>query len=84
MSIEAKSATVISVAFESRTRTRLELTQRVRDILLERQARCLLDRITYKLELAEKYGDVDQDHVSSLRDSEAAIKKLLKSSDGGV
>lgn len=84
MSIEAKSATVISVAFESRTRTRLELTQRVRDILLERQARCLLDRITYKLELAEKYGDVDQDYGSSLRDSEAAIKKLLKSSDGGV
>jgi uncharacterized protein YutE (UPF0331/DUF86 family) len=59
-----------------------KLAENVRDVLLEREARCLLDRIGYKLWLAEEYGDIDPDYVSSLRESEAALKKTLRFAEG--
>jgi hypothetical protein len=78
MSIEAKSATDINVAFKPHTRGSLELADRVRDVLLEREARCLLDRIAYKLELAARYGEVDLDYVGSLRELAAGLEKTLR------
>jgi hypothetical protein len=78
MSIEAKSATDINVAFKPHNRASLELADRVRDVLLERAARCLLDRIAYKLELAARYGEVDQDYVSSLREIAVGLEKTLR------
>jgi hypothetical protein len=77
MSIEAKSATDINVAFKPHNRASLELADRVRDVLLEREARCLLDRIAYKLELAARYGEADPTYVSSLRDLQATLRKTL-------
>jgi hypothetical protein len=78
MSIEAKSATDINVAFKPHNRTSFELADRVRDVLLERAARCLLDRIAYKLELVKKYGKADRDYLSSLQELAAALEKTLR------
>jgi hypothetical protein len=61
-----------------------DLAGQVRDILLEREARCLLDRISYKLELATKYGAVEQDYVNSLRELAAALERTLRfDAEGG-
>jgi hypothetical protein len=59
------------------------LTTRVRDILLQREAQCLLDRISYKLELSARYGADEQDYVNSLRELAAALEKTLRFDAGG-
>ncbi|MGA7075614.1 MAG: hypothetical protein WBZ42_03580 [Halobacteriota archaeon] len=51
----------------------------VKDILMEQQLRCCLERIRWKLGLFEKYGvpNHDRPYVRSLRQSEKALSATL-------
>ncbi len=56
------------------------LTIHVRDIRMERQLWCCLERIRWRLALYDKQGVPEHDHsyVRSLRQSESVLEELLR------
>jgi Cft2 family RNA processing exonuclease len=62
-----------------------ELKERVRDIMLERQLTCSLERVSYKLELFNRYGvAIEERHTArSLRTVADALETALECLAGG-